>query len=341
MREFSKVYAKFWFEADTQSLPVDAKLLMLYCISCSHANSLGCYRLPLGYMAVDLQWSQERVEHAMTDCQQAGCVLFDGDWVFIPRFLSWHPIENGNIWKHIDKLLNGVPQHLGFYKQLIEAVLLSEHISAAGRNRLETLSKGFESVGNTADTGVSEPFRNKEKEIKKEKENKTHIVNSVSTEVLLKGSERKSAASKVVESSSKQPIQPNDTAPVSKPIKPKNNTEAIEAVFSHWQRIMARHSAKLDYQRRRIIHQALQRGFGVDALCKAIDGCKATPFYMGENDRGQRYDGLHVILRDAERIEQFVRYADDPPLTPDQKRQRKIETWLNQTHEEASVAVPV
>jgi hypothetical protein len=34
---------------------------------------------------------------------------------------------------------------------------------------------------------------------------------------------------------------------------------------------------------------------------------------MGHNDKGQRYDGLHVILKDADQIERFMRNADQPP----------------------------
>lgn len=60
--------------------------------------------------------------------------------------------------------------------------------------------------------------------------------------------------------------------------------------------------AKFDDKRKRVIVKALGLGFNVSQLKKAIDGCKNTPFKMGQNDRNQVYDYLTLILRDAEHI---------------------------------------
>jgi hypothetical protein len=35
---------------------------------------------------------------------------------------------------------------------------------------------------------------------------------------------------------------------------------------------------------------------------------------MGENDRATKYNGLELILRDAGRIDSFMRMDDEPPL---------------------------
>ena len=51
----------------------------------------------------------------------------------------------------------------------------------------------------------------------------------------------------------------------------------------------------------------------MDQLCQAITGCSLTPHNLGKNDRGQRYDGLQVILRDADQIDRFIRNAQSPP----------------------------
>ena len=58
----------------------------------------------------------------------------------------------------------------------------------------------------------------------------------------------------------------------------------------------------------RIIH-----GVHVSQLCEAILGCSYTPHNIGHNEQGQRYDGLHVILRDADQIDRFIRNAHSPP----------------------------
>ena len=72
-------------------------------------------------------------------------------------------------------------------------------------------------------------------------------------------------------------------------------------------------NAKLDDKRKRIIKQALGSGYSVDDLCDAITGCSFTPHNIGMNDRGQRYDGLHVILRNADQIDRFTHNCYNPP----------------------------
>lgn len=72
-------------------------------------------------------------------------------------------------------------------------------------------------------------------------------------------------------------------------------------------------NAKLDDKRKSIIRKALKMGYSVDDLQKAISGCAATPHNMGDNPQGQRYDGLHVILRDADQIDRFIANHHKPP----------------------------
>ena len=76
--------------------------------------------------------------------------------------------------------------------------------------------------------------------------------------------------------------------------------------------------AKLDEKRRRLIRNALKR-YSVEDCQLAILGCSMTPHNMGENDRGQRYDGINVIFRDADQIDRFMRNAESPPTTTKSK----------------------
>jgi len=93
----------------------------------------------------------------------------------------------------------------------------------------------------------------------------------------------------------------------------KINRSEVQSIFDYWQEVMKHENAKLDSKRSRTIQSALKMGYRHDELCRAILGCSLTPFNMGDNDRGQTYDGLHVIFRDAEQIERFMRHADRPP----------------------------
>jgi hypothetical protein len=72
--------------------------------------------------------------------------------------------------------------------------------------------------------------------------------------------------------------------------------------------------AKLDKKRRNKIIQALNLGYQAAELKQAINGCKETPFNMGQNERGQRYDDIELILRDASHIDRFIQNALNPPV---------------------------
>lgn len=116
---------------------------------------------------------------------------------------------------------------------------------------------------------------------------------------------------------------------------PSVASEAVLAVFHHWQQVMAYPQARLDASRQKWIREALRIGYSIAELCQAIDGCAQTPYYMGKNDRGQRYDGCHNIFKSADQIDQFIRHAHSPPQPQGKSDQRlqhnaqAAESWLN------------
>ena len=88
--------------------------------------------------------------------------------------------------------------------------------------------------------------------------------------------------------------------------KPLSTSLTVNEIFQHWQNVMNHPKAILDNKRKRIIQNALKSGFSVEDLKTAVDGCSVTPHNMGENDRHEKYDGLHVILDNADQIERFM-----------------------------------
>lgn len=88
----------------------------------------------------------------------------------------------------------------------------------------------------------------------------------------------------------------------------------VVQLFQHWQRVHGHPTAKLDAKRRRAIERAL-KSHGADVVRAAIDGCAKSAFHKGQNDRGQVYDDLTLILRDASKIEGFASLA--PKVEPE------------------------
>jgi uncharacterized protein YdaU (DUF1376 family) len=116
-----------------------------------------------------------------------------------------------------------------------------------------------------------------------------------------------------------EPRTKNQEPVTSNQVKPlvdsqENTTTPAREVFECWQRIMNHKTAKLDDKRKKLINSALKTGYSVADLYQAILGCSVTPHNMGKNDRNQRYDGLHIILK-PENIDRFIsanRKAADP-----------------------------
>lgn len=121
-----------------------------------------------------------------------------------------------------------------------------------------------------------------------------------------------------------------------------NESPDVLTIFEHWKTTMQHLNAKLDDKRKKIIRNALKSGYTVNQLCEAITGCSYTPHNIGDNDRGQRYDGLHVILRDADQIDRFIKNCHKPPRPPnpaDKLLQANInagQSWLNKKQTEVN-----
>ena len=122
---------------------------------------------------------------------------------------------------------------------------------------------------------------------------------------------------------------------VASEMRPSIIEPSIQRVFQHWKIVMNHRGAKLDYKRKVVITKALKSGYGIEQLCEAITGCSYTPHNMGDNDRGQRYDGLHVILRDGDQIDRFIHNYQHPPrpITEAERRSQAnvhtLQDWMD------------
>lgn len=89
------------------------------------------------------------------------------------------------------------------------------------------------------------------------------------------------------------------------PIVEQTQLDHANTIFSYWQKMMDSPKSVMDDKRKALIVKALKSYSPAD-ICKAIRGCSKTPHNMGQNDRNTKFNGLNLILRDAEHIDYFI-----------------------------------
>lgn len=97
--------------------------------------------------------------------------------------------------------------------------------------------------------------------------------------------------------------------------------DRIEAVCAHYQMFHPR--ARAGDKERNLIRARLGEGYSVADLKQAIDGCHKSPWHSGENERGAKFQTLELIVRNASKVDQFIRLdteSDGPVLSEKNRR---------------------
>ena len=77
--------------------------------------------------------------------------------------------------------------------------------------------------------------------------------------------------------------------------------------------------------RAKVIRARLADGYSLEDLCLAVDGCAASAWHQGENDRRTVYDSLALILRDADHTERFMAAGEQAHKMIEQREVRRAE----------------
>lgn len=93
----------------------------------------------------------------------------------------------------------------------------------------------------------------------------------------------------------------------------QKKVDEVAEIFSFWQKVMNSPKSVLDTNRKGLIQRAL-KDYTPAQLCKAIRGCSKSPHNMGRNEQNTRYNGLGLILRNAEKIERFMQLDDNQAI---------------------------
>jgi hypothetical protein len=95
------------------------------------------------------------------------------------------------------------------------------------------------------------------------------------------------------------------------PLSAELPADRAVVVFEHWRKVMGKNArTAFDARRRKAVEARLADGYTVEDLCRAIEGCARTPHNAGQNDRGERFDDLELICRDASHVDRFRANAE-------------------------------
>jgi hypothetical protein len=111
MRDYGKVYTKFWESEDIRGLSDAGRLLALYLMTSPHGTIAGVFRLPDGYVCEDMKWTPEMVSLAFAELLGKGFAnrCETTKWVWVTKHLEWNPPENPNQRKSAAKVAQSVP----------------------------------------------------------------------------------------------------------------------------------------------------------------------------------------------------------------------------------------
>jgi hypothetical protein len=124
MREYGKIHSSFWTSKDIRDMGEDGRTLAAYLLTSPHSNMLGCFRVPVAYIAEDLGWGSERVKEGFSILFEKGFATFDegSNWVVIHKFLKWNQPENPNVVRAAEKLFAQIPGSSGVKSILAWAI---------------------------------------------------------------------------------------------------------------------------------------------------------------------------------------------------------------------------
>lgn len=124
MRPYGRVFTQFWIDEDVKKLSDSAKLLALYLLTSPHSNAVGCFRLPDGYIAGDLDWPVGQVELTMHELLAMGfCIRCNATgFLMIRNYLRFNPIENPNVGKAVARTVEAIPKNTVLMGPLYDAL---------------------------------------------------------------------------------------------------------------------------------------------------------------------------------------------------------------------------
>lgn len=267
MRGYGKVYTAFWANDDMRSLSEDGRMLALYLMTSTHGNMVGCFLLPDAYAAHDLKWTIQRVSEGFKE-------LFAKSFAYRCEITFWVFIRGHCKWNQFEN-----PNVAKAAGKLFESLSAPANIKSFLVNALRENCRSFPEAVFAKFDKLSIPFENPFETLSKPAAVAVAVTPAV-------------AEAEALATATANPVVGQ---------KP----DVVQSIFAYWQERMNSSRSVLDDKRRGLIVKAL-KSYTPAEICKAIRGCSKTPHNMGINAQKTKYNGIGLILRDAENIERFI-----------------------------------
>ncbi len=159
-RDYGVVRNAFWESDTVRGLATEHKFLGLYIIASPHTNAIGCFKIPVAYVAHDTEMTPAALEAAFAALRERGFMHWCErmPWVWIPKYLTHNPPENPNVWRKCVKELYDLPIEISaratiaaeLYDISLEERMSNptskNRVSDEERGRLKRFAKGIKTV---------------------------------------------------------------------------------------------------------------------------------------------------------------------------------------------------
>lgn len=163
MREYGLVYSKFWTNPEMQGLDDTTKLLALYLLSGPHTNSIGCYRIPTGYAAEDLNKTSGSLAEAFQKLHDMTFIRrdFTTGWTLIPNYLRFNVLLSRNAGIAAERLFADIPKDSPIRDDAAAAILANP--KQFSKDFLASLTAILKASGSLPE-GIAQVFATQEQE---------------------------------------------------------------------------------------------------------------------------------------------------------------------------------
>lgn len=87
--------------------------------------------------------------------------------------------------------------------------------------------------------------------------------------------------------------------------------DQLSDIFEFWKEVMNKNNSSiLNAKRKSAISARLKEGYTVEQIKQAVIGCSKTPYNVGHNDSGKRYDDIELICRNGVNLERYANNAN-------------------------------